>query len=241
MDYNSAYYNEDQQVGERCFFDDKDVYVDFNADLKSFSFNPGELNTDFRVSVGVESLTLYQNDDDPAELILEFYVGGPSYEAVQTNISGLLLAAKECVIRKQGDIFEYAALLTDRKSEDTGVEPYYLVTCTFAAVRRKPLRVLSIESNAAIYNDGNQESGVRIVFVPKKDMSSFTIMGITIENLKKDISYAIDGISGKVTADGVNYFAHTDLINFPKVLPGKNEIVMSEPMSVTISFYPVFS
>ena len=172
---------------------------------------------------------------------MEFYVGGPSAEAVQTNIFNLLRAAKKCVIRKEGDVFEYAAVLIDRNSEDTQVEPYYLVTLQLAVVRRKPLVIKQILGNAIIYNEGNESSGAKISLSPAEEMGSFTIMGITIKDLSPGTTYVIDGITGRVTANGINYFAHTNIIDFPKIQPGKNEIEMSEDLSVMISYYPVFS
>lgn len=241
FDYNPQYYNEDKQVGERCFFDGKDVYIDFNADLKSFEVTPGAIDSDFSPAAGRSNFNLFNIEAEPAELVAEFYVGGPSYEATQTNISNLLIAAKQCVIRKEGDIFEYAAVLIDRDSENTEVEPYYLLSLKFAVIRRKPLVIKKFEKTAVIYNEGNVPSGVCISISPEKALETFTVAGITIKDLNPGTTYVIDGIAGRVTANGVNYFAHTDLIDFPKIQPGKNEIVMSEKIPVTVSFYPVFS
>lgn len=240
MDYNKQYYNEDRRVGDQCFFDGTDTYIHFNADLKSFLFHPGQITVDTGRSVGLENIARYRGEADPAELTLEFYVGGPSYEATQTNISNLFLAAEQCIIRREGDIFEYAAVLTDREVEDTEVEPYHLVTCTFAAVRRKPLSTIYTEKDIVIFNEGNTKSGARISFTATKACESFQVMGITLNGIQKGKTYVIDGMKGRVTADGINYFANTDLIDFPKILPGKNEIHLSESMPVMVSFYPVF-
>ena len=241
MDYNPRFFQEDRRVGEQCFFDDRDVYMAFNADLKSFELSPGAINTDFSPAAGGSEFLLFLSESDPGQLKMEFYVGGPSAEVVQTNIFNLLRAAKKCVIRKEGDVFEYAAVLIDRNSEDTQVEPYYLVTLQLAVVRRKPLVIKQILGNAIIYNEGNESSGAKISLSPAEEMGSFTIMGITIEDLSPGTTYVIDGITGRVTANGINYFAHTNIIDFPKIQPGKNEIEMSEDLSVMISYYPVFS
>lgn len=241
LDYNPHYYNEDKRIGDRCFFDDRDVYLDFNADLKSFEVVPGKISADYSPAAGGSTLALFSSETEPMGLELEFYVGGPSLEAVQTNISNIFLAAKQCVIRKEGDIFEYAAVLTDMDSDNTEVEPYYLVSLKFAAIRRKPLVTHRIAGNSALYNDGNTASGARITISPETEMDSITVMGIKVSNLEPGVTYVVDGIEGRVTANGVNYFAHTDLTDFPKIHPGRNDIVISEEIPVTISFYPVFS
>ena len=241
MDYDKNYYSEDRRVGDRCFFDERDTYLEFNADLKSFEISPGALNTDYAPQAGLNGFQLYHFECDPMLLDMEFYIGGPSYEAVQTNISQLLKTARQCVIRKEGDIFEYAGVLIDRASENTGVEPYYLLSLRFAVIRRKPRVTKQICGSATIYNEGNEESGVWISVTPESEMESITIMGITLEDLSPGVTYVIDGLAGRVTANGINYFAHTDIIDFPKMQPGKNEIVVSEEIPITVSFYPVFS
>lgn len=241
LDYNPQYYNEDRQIGDKCFFDGKDVYIDFNADLKSFEVTPGKIDADYAPGTGSCELNLYSVDANLMELIADFYVGGPSSETVQTNISNMLLAAQQCVIRKGGDVFEYAAVLTDRDSEDTEVEPYYLLSLKFAVIRRKPLVTHQIQQTSVIYNEGNVASGIRISLSPETKMESVTVMGITVMDLEPGITYVIDGIAGRVTANGINYFGHTDLTEFPKIQPGENEIEVSEGIPVTVSFYPVFS
>lgn len=239
--YNPHYYNDDAQVGERCFLDSKDAYMEFNADLKSFLLAPGKVEADYATAAGNSTFNLHNYDAEPMELELEFYVGGASYEDVQTNISKLFLAAKQCIIHKGNDIFEYVSVLTDRESEATDIEPYHLVTCKFASIRRKPMVENKLYKSSVIYNDGNTASGLCITFTPTKKIQSFMISGITITDLEPDITYVIDGISGRVTANGINYFAHTDIIDFPQIKPGKNEIRLSEEIPVTITYYPVYA
>lgn len=240
MDYNANYYNEDRRVGDQCFFGDKDVYIEYNADLKEFSITPGSISSDYGKKAGLSGLQLYHIDADPIRLDLVFYVGGPSIEAAQTNISNLLLAARQCVIRKEGDVYEYDAVLIDRNSEDTGVEPYHQVSLSFAAIRRKPLVKKKMVSDMEIYNPGNVKSGAKISLYPETALDTVTVMGATINGVNPGITYVIDGISGRVTADGVNYFSHTDIIEFPKLTPGRNHISLSPMVPATIEFYPVY-
>ena len=240
MDYNANYYSEDRRVGEQCFFDEKDVYIDFNADLKNFLVTPGTITSDYGRSTGMCDLQAYHTYAEPLRLELVFYVGGPSAEATLTNVAGLMQAARQCVVRKEGDIYEYAAVLVDRNCEDTGVDPYQQVSLSFDAIRRRPLIRKRIEGTASIYNPGNQESGVKISIFPDQEMDMVTVMGITIESLKPGVVYVIDGISGRVTANGVNYFSHTNIIEFPKLAPGKNEIQVSTDVPVEIEYYPIY-
>lgn len=242
IEYNPNFYSEDIQAGENCFFGNRDAYIDFNADLKSFELKSGKMSTDYARNAGDTEFNLFQFETEPMKLIAEFYVGGASFEDAQSNISGLLLSARRCVITKEGDIFEYPAVLVENEVEATEVEPYFLVTCSFAVIRRKPLVTHRLEgTKAIIFNEGNAESGMRYTIFPKKQTESLVIAGITIHDLAPGTTYCIDGIQGRVTADGINYFDHIDIIDFPKVKPGRNEITMSEEIPAEVSFYPVFS
>ena len=242
-DYNRNYYREDSRVGERCTIDGKDAYLEFNADLKEFVLSQGKLESDYRLSTGNSHFQIFHSSAEEKKLELEFYVGGPSQEAVQTNISNLLQALRQCGISRGSDVFEYAAVLVDNEVEETEVEPYYLVTCELAAVRRKPLVTCRITGTSSVYNDGNTASGVRIEFKAPVTGSirGITVFGVTISPAKNGATYVIDGINGKVTENGVNCFQLTDLIDFPKIKPGMNEIEMSVSMDASVSFFPVFA
>ena len=239
--YNPQFYSDDSQVGDKCFLDGKDAYIDFNADLKTFQVIPGKISSDYSKGIGRSDFNLFHYESEPMALTIEFYVGGASEEETQSNISNLLNTAKQCIIRKENDVFEYASVLTEQESEDTEVEPYYLVTCKFVTIRRKPIVRIMLEQSSIIFNDGNTSSGMCIQITPTKNIETYTIAGASIFGLRAGTTYIIDGMQGRVTANGVNYFSHTDIIEFPKIKPGKNEITMSEDMPVTISFYPVFS
>ena len=131
-------------------------------------------------------------------------MGGPSYEATQTNISNLFPAAEQCIIRREDDILSDAAVLTEREVEDTEVEPYHLVSCTFAAVRRKPLSTIYTEKDIVIFNEGNTKSGARISFTATKACESFQVMGITLNGIQKEKrKRERNGMKGRVTADGI--------------------------------------
>ena len=64
-------------------------------------------------------------------------------------------------------------------------------------------------------------------------------MGITIKNLTTNTTVTIDGINKTVMAGADNKWADTDLIDFPVLQPGKNEITMSSKQPVVISYYPI--
>lgn len=239
FEHNSNYYSEDARLGDRCFINQKDTYEKYNADLESLTVAPREIETEFTDAPGSSRLLQYGTTIKTRGLSLHFYVGGPSEEAAQTNISNLLVAAEKCLIQTDTSRFEYDAILQSFTDEYTGIEYYHSVTLEFAVARRFPLVTIPITKTTQIHNDGNVESGVRYEITPTKNISSFTVNGIKVKNLVGGKTFVIDGINGKVIQDDVNRFQDTDIIEFPKIAPGWNEIKMSESVNLKVCFYPV--
>ncbi|MBU9735804.1 hypothetical protein [Diplocloster agilis] len=239
-DYNSFYSSQDKCVGEKCFINNKECYLEYNADLVSFHIQPGGISNQYIIQTGQSSFLDFGGTTEPKTATVEFYVGGASDEQAHENISNLFLACKECILKRELHRFEYPALLTGKNVEETGVEPYYLVTLDFIVVQRLPLVSADISEPAIIYNEGNIPSGVRYILKPPINISFFKINGIKVTNLHAGKNFIIDGISGKITENGNNRFAATDIIDFPKILPGKNEINMSYNIPVTVEYYPLF-
>ena len=239
-DYNPAYGYKDKCVGERCLIDHKDAYREFNADLKSFHISPGDISAHYIIQTGLSSIFDFGGTIEPKTATIEFYVGGASDEQAHENISNLFLSCKECILKRELHRFEYPALLTGKNVEETGVEPYYLVTLDFIVIQRLPLLTTNITEPAIIYNEGNIPSGVRYILKPPIDISSFKINSIKVTNLHAGKHFIIDGITGKITENGNNRFAATDIIDFPKIFPGQNEITMSYNIPITVEYYPLF-
>nr|DAE53248.1 MAG TPA: tail protein [Caudoviricetes sp.] len=239
-DYTKSYFAYDKRVGEKCQINNLDAYTDYNADLKSLQLTPGAITPQYILQAGRCGFIDYGSTVQPKMLTAEFIVGGASDEQANENISNLLLAAKQCIIRRELHRFEYPAILTGSTVQESGVEPYYIVRLTFVAIQRLPLVSINITGPGVIFNDGNVPSGVRYILHPAEDLLAQKICGIQVIGIHAGKDFMIDGIEGRVMEDGNNRFADTDLINFPKIQPGKNEITMSNNMPVTVEFYPLF-
>lgn len=238
--YNSNYFISDRRIGDKCFVNGKCTYDLFNADLKSMMLQPGTIEVSYMENTGKSGLVPYGSTIKNRGLIIEFYVGGKSIEDTQINVSNLICACEKCIISTDISRFEYDAIMTAYDETDTGVEPYKLVTISFNVSRRMPLNMITLLSSGTFYNQGNTESGLCIKVTSKSTISNFTICGITIKTLTANRPFTIDGINGRVTENGLNKFSNTNLIDFPKAVPGKNEINMSANVTAELSFYPVF-
>lgn len=238
---SEAYYL-DQRLGSVCTINNKDAYGLFNADLKELSPVAGSVAASFSTALGASSLDVVNHQLGVSGVKAVFYVGGINKEFCYTNVSNLIAECCNCIIRTDEDRFEYAAVLTSYAVKETGVDFYNEVTLTFSAVKRLPLVVRTFDGTDCTFtNVGSLRSGVKIRIVPKSDLDSLVVSGITISNLASGQPFVIDGLEGKVTCNGINKFLDTDLIEFPKVNPGHNNFaVSSSEVVIEVSYYPTF-
>lgn len=240
IDYNAEYYNQDGRVGDQFWANGIDLYDRYNADLISFVVNPGSVDSEYWVTSGKSKFAQFGETTSPKPASASFYVGGPSPEAALCNVSGLQTILRNCVLSPSAVRYQYPAILTGFTSDPTGVDPYFLVTASFSVICRLPLVEENINDDTVLINPGNTPSGLRITIIPKTDMDSVTVAGITAKNLSAHVPFIIDGIDGKVTSAGLNRFLDTNLIDFPTIEPGKNHIDIPSGVDVSVAFYPVF-
>lgn len=236
------YHANDRRVGDICIINGKDTYEHFCADLASAEPISGSLSQESLVSVGNHDFTLLHQDFVHGELELVFYVGGTTKNVCDINCSRLIMECKTCVVKWEGQEFEYASVLQSFEVEESGIEFYNIVTLKFTAIKRQPLVTLEVNADLFMFNNiGTVASGLRIKVVPTTSLSRFVIGEIVIVNLSQGKEYIIDGILGKVTENGVNCFGRTNLIDFPKVQPGNNMLNTTiSQAEVQIEYYPVF-
>ena len=76
---------------------------------------------------------------------------------------------------------------------------------------------------------------------PTANIAEAVVCGVRLKNLVSGKKFVIDGLTGKVTNGDVNAFLDTDLIAFPMMGPGMNNIEFSNAsMVVQVEYYPTF-
>lgn len=236
-----------ERKGYEVFIDGISAFSEYNADLIEKVEVPPTFTRSFARGLGNSSLRLDGVTKGFLNVRLSFYVGGDSITKSLVNVSALARAFKRCVFFVENEKFEYDAILADVSYSYTGVCFFHKVVIGLTCVRRLPLVTLSLPSGGLFYNDGDDDSGLRFSFEMSGSVESFTLRGITFTGLTQGSSYVVDGISGAFTENGVNAFKKTDIIEFPKVSPGLNEIVVGNTpetgslcQNLTVEFYPTF-
>lgn len=242
MEVINNFYLNDRRCGNAVTINGKSAYVLFNADLKEKRAVAGEITADFRKVLNSSRLSISKYDIATGGLEMVFYVGGASRQECDIHTSHLIAECRNCVIKTDDDSFEYLSVLTEFLIEATGVDYYNEVTLTFSVIKRMPLSVYTFSGGGGIFrNVGSIESGARITVTPVRDTNTLIVQGITVKNLIANMPFVIDGIVGEVKSNGINRFADTDLIDFPKAYPGNNTLEISDnSCAVEVAFYPTF-
>ena len=110
---------------------------------------------------------------------------------------------------------------------------------------------ITVSNSGEIIAETDFETPCIIQITPLNDNSDLTITGIardpitgedepvTIKNLKKSIPVIVDGGTCTVTQQGANKYPETDFWEFPSLLPGENQITLSNAVNtVTIKYRP---
>ena len=163
-------------------------------------------------------------------------------DAMETA-SNLVLALNKKVEIYGPDKLYYSAVLSAAPSFNRVSIGYMEITFAFKAVAHGALQTIKIpRNNYPLHYPGTAPAGYRIEFTTPSALSNFTVNGITLTNIPNGAEIVIDGIEKRVTQNGINKFAETDLIDFPRFDPRSPDTVvtMSQYIPVTIKFYPTY-
>lgn len=230
-----------ERLGDICYVNGKDAFSEFGADLFEHEQVAGKIKYEMRKTIGNNSINVLSRSVELGGIKLSFYVHGSDKDDCKKNTSRLIAEFLKCVVKVGAGNFEYDSVLSSYDVVETGIDEYEELTVSLDSVKRLPLESKKVTNGVPFTNIGTVESGMRIKVSSASSLQNVKVAGITIKNLEPNEEFIIDGIEGKVTSNGVNKYAETDMIEFPKVKPGENVVSISGgSVNVTVEFYPVF-
>ena len=261
LEYISDYVNKDKHLGIPCIVDGRDVYDLYNADLiEEPELSPENIDSDFFSNAGGSSFYINYFKMPSFSMSVKFYVGGSTSLEAQTNYSKFIsyFNGRVAVMQFGDTEFEYVCSLKSFDISYTNVKYYYLLSITFNAIKRLPKVSAIISNNISsgfiINNVGTKDSGV--ILVIDGTYSSLNIVvndnTINVTDIPSGKILVLDGLDGVIAAadsyddykdgDYLNLFLYSDIIVFPKLLPGVNNISVSGGtiQNVIIEYYPLF-
>ena len=186
---------------------------------------------------------LLHSDFDHKSLTVKLNVRKPTYQEALETISRLILRLNNTVDIYGPDGIYYWSALSAAPSFSWLSIGFLEVGLTFKSVAHGALQTIKIpRNNYPLHYPGTAPAGYRVEFTAPSTLSGFTVNGITLTNIPSGAEIVIDGIEKRVTQNGTNKFAETDLIDFPRFDPRSPDtiITMSQYIPMTIKFYPTY-
>lgn len=237
----------DFRAGQRALINNADAYDEFYADLYAFEPIAAQISSEWLRNIGKSTFIVNKYLYEASGARATFYVYGATKDECEMNVSRFLAYCKQCEIRfPDDDSFVYDCLMTGFSHSFYGIDFYQEVVITFAVVKRKDLQTKTVTSTSmTIENEGTLTSGLKLILSSTSSRQNVTVSDnlgnqIKIKSMAANTNYIIDGIEGKVLKGVLNDYGNIEVINFPKVEMGHNEIVASASIKIEASYYPTF-
>lgn len=160
---------------------------------------------------------------------------GNSRDEVLSNISRFMMLFKdEVIINLDGYNNSFRVYLESDSIEKKKSRRKYKLKLEFSgySFKNEVIETISRVTSKNINMEGTQITPAIVEITPVSDLADITIEGladdpIIIKNLTANKKVIIDGELQKVTVDGKNKYADTDMWDFPSLKPGANTITVS--------------
>lgn len=209
-----------------------------NYGAKLLSYSVGATATTLSYFSGKNMLYPIITDTEikPRPLSITLVFKGKSRFEVITNISNFAAQLlKKCEIYLP-DSYYYTCIMASISEATEVVETEHMVTYQFDAVRHLPMESETLTKSGIFICRSNIQT--ECIYEVATNQSTAIVNGITIQNAEG--TTIIDGMKKTVTKNGANVYKNTDLISFPVLQAGVNQINISDNTSVKVSYYPTF-
>lgn len=214
----------------------KDIKKTFNADVVSFS--PSTLQVENNLilmdsSYGI-NLGTQQLKPQIRTLILDFYN--------EDDMSNFTAEISSSFVLDIDDSYIYWCYLKDTPVIKEDMYESYTYSANVYVIKQKEMSIVSVTDEVDI--KGNTYAEAIIELSSRKQIETYTINEITINNLKANDILVIDGIDKLVfyaSNPDISVFDDTNIVSFPRFKPGINEITVSDnSVNVVIKYYPTY-
>lgn len=217
-----------------------------------------QLQTDIQNSKRYSKYELLINGDKPILLgkeeklkiiKVEILFKGESRDQILDNISNLVSKLDGIVdLKLEGYSKNYKVILINDVIQKKKSKRKYKLLLEFEgfSVMDEVIEVMDRVTNKTINVLGNKVTEAIVEITPTNEISDITLEGladdpIIIKKLKANKTVVVDGELQKVTVDGVNKYGDTDMWDFPRLIPGENNIQVSRNnCNITIKYKPRF-
>lgn len=190
----------------------------------------------------------------PLTITLTFFPKATANTNINRSIHERMSRSTDNIVRFESDVsnriieiglpdgYIYKAFLTSCGTPSFDATGEQDVEYSFLAIRTKAPVTQRIVSGQIIYCESNTDTPFRLSFKVAINTTCVRICGIPIKAINANTEIVVDSELGIVTANGENKFRDTELIDFPRLVPGNNTIECSIPdTEITIVYTPIYA
>ncbi len=176
------------------------------------------------------------------EICIEMLVKGKSKEECELTMSSIMSDFDSGELQLDNMNFTYDF---DFKSEDRELVKRWLYSYKInlnAYSKKGILRTVEFTGKEkTILMEGTAKSPAIVTITPDIALVNLTVTGITdeaitIKDIARNAKVVIDGQNCTITENGQNILDKTDLWEFPRLMPGKNIIILDNSCSVKVDY-----
>lgn len=225
--------NWDSIWGDSMYINKKSI-EHFHAILNGFTYNSSEINASLSLSGLTQKISSQSITPQNRSLILTFEDGASISELTKELLLGATIDID--------DGFLYDCLLISTPSAKHLGAHYYEVTYQLSTIQKGYLTKIHLNKlQNRIRVHGTAKAYPKFIINPKKDMSTFAIMDISLSNLKKNLVIVIDSVDKLVQENGLNKFSDTNLKKWPCLEIGEQIISISSlDADIYLEYYPMY-
>ena len=196
------------------------VTQDYNKPRNGTSF------TVFGKTIGLKTITVTVN------------IRGRDHREVAARKSALdVMAAAGQTEITLPDLFQYTSVLQSAGDLSWILPMRGECSYTFLGIQHDPM--ISVETAGILYAEGTMpEMSCRISVTAGATAETYTVAGVTFTDINAGDKIVIDGLNSRVLLNGGNAILRCDLVEFPRLTPGKNTIVA--PDRIMVEYYPTY-
>lgn len=190
-----------------------------------------------KVTEGEESKALSQ-------LSIRLRFEGRDRDIINKNISNFLLETKKCEIKFRNLSNTYLSYYLSHSVEDSEVDEWVFLELEFYCIEQGQRVENTFLNNGVINNLGNLSCDAIVEVTSAIDIIDVTLKGladtdIILKNLKANKTVVVNGEDGTVLEEGRNKFQDTEFWEFPRLLPGLNNIKSNkDSLTIKVKYKP---
>lgn len=187
------------------------------------------------------------------DLEVSLIVKGDDREDILHNVSGILSILRVPVeLTLDRYAHKFHVILDSYKHEEMSMRRWHKLTLQFSGYEFSEMQTFAGGVDTPVANPGNLPSPCAVQITQILDAQTLTIRGINrdsftgvdipvkVTGLRAGQSVILNGITGLVTLNGMNYAKNVEMWQLPSILPGVSTVTCDIEAAISITVLPLY-